>query len=714
MAALAAQVRPASGGAEPPRLPLLAEAELKSFVETGYLVVHAGFSDEWHKSIGEQAEALSRAHAAADPPVTGSDHQDGIWGPLTPRMQAIITCPALQSALISILGEDFVVGGGAHMHVSSNSGQQYHKDGTPVAIKAHEPRGVIMMYYPNGASIDMGPTAVCPGSMYFGRDMRGAPDLSEQHDVHLNTKVNGTRGGGNDDPSTLAIDAIGLPPDSQRIITVAPGAILVAHEHLFHRGTASCPGAQYRPAFKMSARRVSEPRSRSKQGLSSTTEQAPFGHTGAPVATQAIYEASLAWLCGSSVFQRDVPVIAPSEAVKILRTSSSEVERTGAAYCLARAEYGIAGADALLSCAQIQAHGVDSDSNGDDAVSECVQRAAFYGLRAVLTGSRCAAARARVVAALMPILREKFHGNEGSVCGTAAVLFVLGAAAPITGVNGNLAVVDPDSELGSQLSDDLLLSAVIEWIQRTRLELGKGLQEAREEGHNVPQAVEDRRRAMVEACYALSHTAMSALSCGKTQSVLLAAGTLLQLATDGGMHGGEVVSTVDGGSSGNKCHAKSVAHSAAMALLQLCSCSPSPVAHGSDEEHAAIEHCTTLAGLACSNSARERGSSSMYRGKMSWPVGWQGNDASVVTAAETVGEGLRRLRNASREQRSKLSKLAFDDPVASTRRKLFLWLEAQCASRGPAWCGMGKWAYVECHEKAKELGHDWAGGNEST
>eukprot|EP01052_Picozoa_sp_SAG31_P084013 SAG31_NODE_44271_length_263_cov_0.945122_1_plen_51_part_01 len=35
------------------------------------------------------------------------------------------------------------------------------------------------MYYPNGASLEMGPTAVCPGSMYFGRDLRGAPDLSE-------------------------------------------------------------------------------------------------------------------------------------------------------------------------------------------------------------------------------------------------------------------------------------------------------------------------------------------------------------------------------------------------------------------------------------------------------------------------------------------------------------------------------------------------------
>ena len=167
------------------------------------------------------------------------------------------------------------------MHVSSSSGQQYHKDGTPVAIKPHEPRGVILMYYPNGASVEMGPTAVCPGSMYFSRDVRAAPDLSD----HLNGNADV-----DDDPATRPIAEIGLPRDSQRIVAVPRGAILVAHEHLFHRGTASSPGASFRPAFKMGARRVSEPgllrdaRRSAQSGLEH--EPAPFGHTGAAAATQ--------------------------------------------------------------------------------------------------------------------------------------------------------------------------------------------------------------------------------------------------------------------------------------------------------------------------------------------------------------------------------------------------------------------------------------------
>lgn len=679
VAALAAQIRPAAVEAEHP---LLSEAELKAFVESGYLVVQSDFPAEWHDEIGALAEATVRAHAAADPPITGSEHQDGIWGPLTPQMQAVITCPALQAALTSILGDDFVVGGGAHMHVSTPEGQQYHKDGTPVAIKAHEPRGVIMMYYPNGASVEMGPTAVCPGSMYFGRDMRGAPDLSEQHDVH------DTADEDHGDPATRAIAAIGLPRDSQRIISVPPGSILVAHEHLFHRGTASSQGSRFRPAFKMSARRVSEPRPRDPQRTTRPefqNEEAPFGYTGAPAATQVIYEASWAWLCGGRQSGGSVPHVSVCEAANTLRTSSSEVERTGAAYCLARTECGVAGADALLaSAASIDGGliGTPRSVNDEDSAPECVRRAAFYGLRAVLTGSSSAAARARVTASLVPMLREEFDANEGAVCGTAAVLFVLAAASPVTRPHDIQLDIESKSELGSTLSDELVLSAIVEWIDRTRSELGVGMMH--EEGHNVPQPVEDRRRAMVEACYALARTAMSALHCGKTESVLLAAERLLQMATDGGMTGGERLSAIDGGSGGNKSHAKSVAHSAATALLQLCSC-PVP-------------------GTARPNS------SSMYGGKMGWPVGWQGNDASVVTAPETVGEGLRRLRKLSRDGMAHPQQMpvGVDNAVGTicrSRRKLLAWLEVQCAARGAQWCGMGKWAYIDCHAKAQELCH---------
>jgi hypothetical protein len=379
------------------------------------------------------------------------------------------------------------------------------------------------------------------------------------------------------------------------------------------------------------------------------------------------------------------------ESVKTLLTSSSEVERTGAAYCLARTECGAAGAGALLASAlSIDADLVSTRCgvNVTGSAPECTRRAAFYGLRAVLTGSSSVAARARVTAALLPMLREEFHGNEGAVCGTAAVLFVLAAASPVNRPHDGPLDVEAEAELGSILSDELLLSAIVEWIDRTRNELGEGMLHAHEEGHSVPQPVEDRRRAMVEACYALARTATSALSSGTTESVLLAAERLLQMATDGGMIGGERLSTIDGGSGGNKSHAKSVAHSAATALLQLCSC-PAP--------------CTA-----------RPSSGSMYGGKMGWPVGWQGHDASVVTAPETVGEGLRRLRKISRDEMAQPQRMlvGVEDAVATTqrsRRRLLAWLEAQCAARGAQWCGMGTWAYLDCRAKAQDSCYAWSG-----
>ena len=105
---------------------------MKDFVRLGYATVRAdGFPEGWHAALGAEAEAVARACKEATPPITGPDYQDAIWGPLTPRMRAVITCPALRGALTSILGRDFVFGGGAHMHVAGPDGQAYHKGTRP-------------------------------------------------------------------------------------------------------------------------------------------------------------------------------------------------------------------------------------------------------------------------------------------------------------------------------------------------------------------------------------------------------------------------------------------------------------------------------------------------------------------------------------------------------------------------------------------------------
>ena len=408
---------------------------------------------------------------------------------------------------------------------------------------------------------------------------------------------------------------------------VPPGSILIAHEHLFHRGTAADPAATFRPAFKMSASRVSEPERPSwnnEPGAAMATP--PFADTGAPPATQAIYESVWSWLCGQP--QADSADGDVQAAVATLRKSESEVDRTGAAYQLARS--GRRGVEVLLECAV-----------GDvPDPREGPRRAAFYGLRAVP-----ATQQGTVAAALLPVLAQPFVENSGSVGGTAAVLYVLGAA---------------PAELCAELTHSL-----VSWVQRTRDELAslRARAEGAAEGMRVPQPVEDRRRALVEAMYTLSRAAAHALAAGRSELVLLAARTLEQAAFDGGAAGAQA--TTDGGSNGNKSHAKSVAHSAAAALLRLCSDGALPA--------------------------------SMYAKAMSWPVGWQGNGASVVTAAETVGEALRRLRLLVPSGGAAPSDAAHTD--------LLSWLEQAAAGRGERWCGRGEWAYAECAQVAQSAEH---------
>eukprot|EP01048_Picozoa_sp_COSAG05_P012685 COSAG05_NODE_1291_length_5263_cov_29.410147_2_plen_663_part_00 len=632
----------AAPSAEPPSnaLRLLAEDELKRFVATGFIVINANtLSQRWHLDLAVEAEAMTRAHAETDPPITGSDHQDAVWGALTPRIQRVIQSPALQGALTSILGCDFVFGGGAHMHVASPTGQVYHKDGTPVAVKCHEPRGVIMLYYPNGATMSMGPTAVCPSSMFFGRDLYMAPDLSEQHDVHR--PPSGLAAPENQQQAkTDALVAIGMPRSAQVLVTVPPGAVLICHEHLYHRGTPAQVGATFRPAFKMAARRVSEPH-QTCQGHSATE---PFGFTAAPGATQAIMEEAWRWLCGRTECDVSCDEAAVSSAAATLQNGPSEVERTGAAYTLARVgpPHELEATTQLLACATATL----APASAGDGVSEGTRRAAFYGLRALLTRSSRdrtgAGASAMVMSTLLSLLAQPFVQNHGTVGGTAAMLFCLAASPP---------------DQARQL-----LSALRTWVQRTRAELA-ALQSEAVEGHSVPPAIEDRRRAMVEAMYCMARAGVHTLEAGLREDTLLVAKQMLQTTLDGGTEGADHLNaTRDGGSGGNKAHGKSVAHSAAVALLKLCSDATLP--------------------------------SSMYGRPMGWPVGWQGNDACVVTAAETVGEALRRLRKlvaigsgSSAQEQS---------PKSVTRQALLRWLEGEAGRLGPQWMGAGEWSYIDC------------------
>eukprot|EP01045_Picozoa_sp_COSAG04_P020050 COSAG04_NODE_2010_length_5007_cov_3.051141_5_plen_76_part_00 len=69
----------------------------------------------------------------------------------------------------------------------------------------------------------------------------------------------------------------------------------------------------------------------------------------------------------------------------------------------------------------------------------------------------------------------------------------------------------------------------------------------------------------------------------------------------------------------------------------------------------------------------------------------------MATAAETVGEALRRLRLLVPSGGAAPSDTAHID--------LLSWLEQAAAGRGERWCGRGEWAYAGCAEVAQGAEH---------
>ena len=169
-------------------LPLSAEAEA-AFTRDGFCALQlTELPPEFHESFGEQMRELSE-----NPPPA----EQG-WLSLEGQLLQVLRTPTFKGALQSILGNDFQMaapwanradqGGMIGLHITAGGGhdQQYHKVSRPYAhcapcsaislrltntsaqdgtdhgntqstVRDLRQRQCIMMYYPLGASLEMGP-----------------------------------------------------------------------------------------------------------------------------------------------------------------------------------------------------------------------------------------------------------------------------------------------------------------------------------------------------------------------------------------------------------------------------------------------------------------------------------------------------------------------------------------------------------------------------
>jgi hypothetical protein len=138
---------------------LLTESQMQSFIRAGYHTVKPALTPDFHGKVHESLQDLFAGH---DNP--GNEILSRV-----PTLSDLFGDPEIDGALTSILGPDYLIHRHRHCHNhdSGAAAQDMHKD-YPVGgnVRDINPRQVLILYYPQAVTPDMGPTAIQPGSQY--------------------------------------------------------------------------------------------------------------------------------------------------------------------------------------------------------------------------------------------------------------------------------------------------------------------------------------------------------------------------------------------------------------------------------------------------------------------------------------------------------------------------------------------------------------------
>ena len=145
------------------RLSLLSDAQMRSFIASGFLALAAPeLPASFHSELYAKA---SRAFG----PESGNGLLTNVAVGITAELQELLRSPTVAGALVSLLGPGFTFGhlgsGGCALHASATGGDQLnHKDSQRSGVNGARTRAVMLMYYPGASDERMGPTSLVPSS----------------------------------------------------------------------------------------------------------------------------------------------------------------------------------------------------------------------------------------------------------------------------------------------------------------------------------------------------------------------------------------------------------------------------------------------------------------------------------------------------------------------------------------------------------------------
>ena len=136
---------------------LLTDEQMRHFIVNGYVIVNTNLPANFHDFIYEQTEIIFEKE--------GNPGNNLL--PRIPEIQAVFDDKWVIGGLTSVLGEDYYMQPHRHAHFNQprSEGQQMHQDSGKEW--SHHTRRLLVFYYPQDTPIELGPTAIAPGSHYY-------------------------------------------------------------------------------------------------------------------------------------------------------------------------------------------------------------------------------------------------------------------------------------------------------------------------------------------------------------------------------------------------------------------------------------------------------------------------------------------------------------------------------------------------------------------
>ncbi len=150
---------------------LLDDQTIQDFIINGYLILKPQLPMAYHQATYAQLSAMIEA----------DDNPGNELLTVAPYLHEVLEDPVITGALESLVGPNNVRNRHCHCHAwgPGNETQGWHKD-YPLGsnMRYHRGRTLLLFYYPQDVTPNMGPTAIQPGSQYYKHSTPNLPGLN--------------------------------------------------------------------------------------------------------------------------------------------------------------------------------------------------------------------------------------------------------------------------------------------------------------------------------------------------------------------------------------------------------------------------------------------------------------------------------------------------------------------------------------------------------